>query len=1069
MKEKASSVKLPCDPHIGAGAKKLRERGSFFLSRAATAPNTVKTGMLNRQNRRRLAIALRAVGLALIAFSLSGALLHSGLGSALAQVMPVPGLGTPVPEGTQTPSPSPGPSASPSGAPKPSATPKPEIATGGPLRFSLTGSLTFGERGQSSIRGDGSSPNGLTMYSQNQGAENAGLMMQVERRTGSTTLSLGLPLGVTNGAPATWGQMQAGYYTSHFGLQYMPQPLALLGAAPLGTTLPGFSLLLPLRGGDLSLYEGRTFVDADQALTRVYGVRARELAGHNLYELGAIHALRADGGATINTLLAGFASTSDGLNQLFEGAWQDRRDAAGSHHASAVQYRLDYGGESIYSTITARHVGSGFTTFGGGQLNGDDQVSGTFHAGPVDIQEIVDRTTSEGEVTKSRQGSLSIFHQFGSRTPVAAVWNLTDQRSDNSQGIVWLGSAGMQLGIDLGQLSTLFQVQGSRSTSSSAGTLAGITYQALLQRQIGSYVATAQFMRTRQLTDSSTSKTQQSLFSIGRQWGVTSLTLTDAFTHTVTPSSDAIQNAPLLTLSRKLSPVLALGLSYGVQNTHDSINPSANGRSRLFNIQLTAPFSIGNGIVQGRANPKLPATISGMVINDTGNAGPVAANITNGVGNVMVVLDGQQVQRTDLSGRFQFNFVTPGHHTVQLQLASLPRGVTPDEPIASADVQGGQQANVIFQIGTYGAVQGHVYGRDAGGDIVPMQGVVLTIDTTGGISTTGPDGMYGFGRLAAGTHTIAVQTASLPAMAALSADETTQKITVRTGQISTLDFTAAPLGSIGGFVLYESSLAPKHKGGVFNAYVVAEPGDYAAITSEDGSFLLDNLPAGTYTLDLDPETLPNDTGNAGGSQTVKLDPGGQVQGISFHVGIAQKSVVFTLKQVATTAISADLQESQLPPAGATEISVDGVTGAKAVVAAAFGKSFDLAYDKSRNKWVGTIDVPLSAKAGTVDVNVATKGGSNASTTTQLTVDPHIPIARFTMRPRHPARGEYVTVQARFLADVRPGDEIHWLDGQVTKLSYPLTGRVYEFTVKISIQPLTGSLLTRQGELPITLR
>jgi hypothetical protein len=67
------------------------------------------------------------------------------------------------------------------------------------------------------------------------------------------------------------------------------------------------------------------------------------------------------------------------------------------------------------------------------------------------------------------------------------------------------------------------------------------------------------------------------------------------------------------------------------------------------------------------------------------------------------------------------------------------------------------------------------------------------------------------------------------------------------------------------------------------------------------------------------------------------------------------------------------------------------------------------------------------------------------------------------------RGQYVQVRARFLADVHPGDKIRWLDGQLTKLGAPLTGRVYEFTVKISVQPMRGMLLTKQGQLPIILR
>ena len=1027
--------------------------------------------MEGRHRLRRLAFTLRAVGLALIVVSLSAALLRSGAGSALAQVMPVPGLGTPVPEGTPSPTASAGPTAAPGpSTPAPSPTPmrKPAVVRGGPLTFTLSGSLSLGEHGSSSTRGDSSAPGGVTSTSQNQQSSNAGLMMQMERRTGASTLSLGVPLGISNVQGATLGQIQANYYTAHYGLQYMPQPVSVLGGVPMGVTLPGFSLVLPLHGGDVSLYQGRSILDLN-AGARVYGARARVLAGRNLFELGMVRARRDDGLATVDSIIGGFASDNGNLNQLFEGAWQRRHGVSGNRNVSALQYRLDYGSDSVYSTITARHVGAGFTGIGTGQMTADDQVSAAFHTGPVDLQETLDRSGTGDQLARSRQGSLSFFHSFGKRHPVSAAWSFSDQRTRTTDSTQWLGTAGMQLATNFGQLTSLFQVQGSRSTSSSAPPLAGVTYQALFSEPIGDYTASAQFQKSRQIGNATFNKIGQAQLSLSRQWGVTSLTLADTFTHTTTFTSNAFQTAPLLTVSRQLSPALALALSYGLQTTRDTMNPSSNGRSRIFNVQLTAPFSVGNGLVQGRANPKLPATISGSVINDIGNQGPFAASVSNGVGNVMVVLDGAQMQRTDLSGRFQFNFVTPGHHTVQLELASLPRGVTPDQPVASIDVQGGQQGSVMFRIGTYGAIQGHVFGRDTTGGLLPMSGVVLSLDSGTQISTTGADGLYGFGRLAAGTHVITVETSSLPAMAALSSDMTTQKIAVRTGQIATLDFTAKPLGSIGGFVVFDASMAPQHTGGVLNAYVVAEPGDYAAITNEDGSFLLDNLPAGTYTLDVDPETTPKETGNISGPQTVTLDAGAQVQAVRFLIGVAQKNVVFTLKAVGPAMPTVSLDESRLPPGGATEVSVDADASAKNVAAGAFGKQFPLSYDKSRKKWVGTILVPLSANPGTESVDVISKGAHAVSSSTELSVDPKIPLATFVMTPRHPMHGQYVTVRARFLADVHPGDQIHWLDGQITKLSHPITGRVYEFTVKISVQPLRGLLLTRQGDLPITLR
>jgi hypothetical protein len=136
---------------------------------------------------------------------------------------------------------------------------------------------------------------------------------------------------------------------------------------------------------------------------------------------------------------------------------------------------------------------------------------------------------------------------------------------------------------------------------------------------------------------------------------------------------------------------------------------------------------------------------------------------------------------------------------------------------------------------------------------------------------------------------------------------------------------------------------------------------------------------------------------------------------------------------------------------------------------AFDRTLNLTYDKPRGKWIGTLVVPVTAAPGTQTILADVKGPQNASASADLRIDPAIPIATFTMTPRRPMRGQYVQVRARFVADVREGDKIRWSDGQITKLRAPITGRIFEFTVKISVQPMHGSLLTRQGQLPITLR
>lgn len=1033
-----------------------------------------------RKKTRRLAFGLRAAGLALMAASATAALLGHGAGRALAdpaetvrrmvaQVMPVPGLGTPLPEASATAVPSVSPSAKPSPAAAPTATPKPSLARGGPITFSLSGNLTFGERSFLSTRGDGSTAGGVLTSGQTQASNNVGLLVQMQRRTGATTLNFGVPLGVSSSQRATFGQLQAGYYTPHFGIQYMPQPLSELGAVPIGSTLAGFSLLLPLHGGDVSLYQGDGVVDQNDG-ARVYGVRARSLLGHDLIELGAVRAAREDGTARIDSLLAGFASANGDLNQIFEGSLQRRHeDGLADTKSNAYQYRLDYGSSTVYSTFSLRRISDGFTSVGNGTIPADGQVTGGFRTGPVSIEEMFESSGTGDQSQHSRQGTFSVFEQIGRNHAVGTMWTLSEGRTENAYGTAWLGSAGTQIQTSFGDTSALLGMQASRSTSSSTGDLGTFTYQGMFQKPFGSYLAQLQYQHSRQIGGGTFTAMGQTNFSVTREFGLTAVTLSDSITRTKSTTADSMQTAPLVTLARRLSPALTLALTYGLQTTRDALNPGSNGRSRIFNIQMTAPFAIGSGLVQGRANPNLPATIAGSVINDVGDQGPFASTVSNGVGNVMVVLDNSQVQRTDLSGRFQFNFVQPGHHTVQIQLSSLPRGVTPDQPIASIDVQGGQQGQIFFRIGSYGGVQGHVMGRDSTGAPIPIGGVVLSIDKSALIATTDAQGVYGFGRLAAGTHIVSVQTESLPAAASIPAASLNQKVVVRDGEIETLDFLASPLGSIAGTVVFDSALAPDHAGPVMNAYVVAEPGDYAAITNDDGSFLLDNLPSGTYSLDIDPETVPADTGSSG-AQTVTLGGEGHVDGIQFVVGRKQKSVVFSLKSMdSAQAANMDLQESVLPPGGATEVAVDAGAHAKSVNVTAFNQTLHLAYDKRRNKWVGILVVPIGTPPGSTSILADVNGPQKAAASADLKVDPSVPVASFTLTPRRPARGQYVTVKARFLADVHPGDRIRWYDGQVTKLAEPLTGRVYEFTVKISVQPMRGLLLTRQGQLPIILR
>lgn len=993
----------------------------------------------------------RCAGLALVAAALCAA---AGLAAPVSSGVPA---GTAAASASASPSPSPA-----AVARNQRTAPGPR---GGPLNFSLTGAMTVGERSYSTQSADGSGG------AYNQGTSNAGLLFQMARRTPTTSLTFGVPLGVSSGQRALFGQVQAIYSTPHYGLAYMPQPLGALGVAPVGATASAFAFTTPLRGGDLSVIGGSALLGFNQTPARIYGVRARSLLGRKLIELAYFRARTKDGQIQSDTLIGGFATASAKFDSIWEGAYQRNHTAFGDYNGHTFVYRLDYGSNSTYSTFTLSHQSNGFLSAGGGPLIADDRASAGYRIsegfGSVSLDEAFERMGTGDSRSFSRQGSLLFDRTFGANGMYTGSLSLTDQRSSSAFGVTWIGSAGVQLGATLDGFSSLFGVQESRSTVNYGAPLSIATYQSTVQKQFGLYSAQVSYQYSRQATLGAFDDVGTTLFSFGRQWGPTSVFLSNALTRTISNNSNAVQLTPLLTVSRRISPVTTVGLTFGEQTMRDVLNPSANGRTRIFSLQISTPFAFGSGIVQGHVNPRLPASIAGTVSSDFGGQGALSNVVSSGLGNVLVVLDNAVTQRTDLSGRFQFNFVPPGHHTVRLDLASLPRGVTPDQPLASVDVQGGQQAALYFQVGTYGALTGYVYARDASGNLLPVPNASVTLDKAG-VATTDAQGQYAFGRMTSGQHTVALQIGSLPATVNISPQEATKKISVANGQIARLDFVANPLGSLAGRVVFDKSLAPQYAGPVKDAYVVAEPGDYAAITDDDGTFILDNLPAGTYTLNLDPDTLPDDTGSASPAQSVTLAGNEHIEGLHFTVGEKQKPVVFSLRGSESVA-SLALRDSALPPGGATEVSVDAGAGAKSVTVNAFGQSLPLRYDAPRKKWIGMLDVPPTAAAKPTTIVADVTGSRQAEASATLDVRASMPIVTFSMTPRRPARGQYVTVRARFLADVHPGDEIHWSDNQITKLTNRITGRVYEFTVKISIQPMTGMLLTRQGRLPIILR
>lgn len=930
----------------------------------------------------------------------------------------------------------------------------------------------MGQVMQSQVRSDYSNGGELTQ-SNSESTDSAGLLLHLERRTGSTTLQLAVPAGISTRV-GRFGEVQAGYYSPVYALLFGSTPLSVLGGVPVGQTLRGPSLELPLRGGgDVVLFSGPAY-GPGQNLVNLSGVLARSRVRNALVELGAGRASDKSGDSATDLVFGVAGQNAPGtFSQSFESTLQQRSgDPAFAANGTAFAYRGDYGGTSSYASLTLRHVPAGFLSAGNGALLADDLVSAAWHGGhstQLSVNEAFERTGSAQAAQIQRYGTLTISRGFASGTSLFLTLN--DQRQTSMlEGAQWLGQATLQAAIPLRSANAIFGVTQMRSTGSGS-PFAQSSYSAQVQRMFGVSNLTAGYQWQRQTGGGNFASDGEADLALSMPlFTRTNVTFSTSLRRTISPASDSVQFMPLLTVQRMLTPALSVAVTYGRSVLRDKLNPAANGHERVFQIQITAPFAIGSGLVTGRVDPRLPATISGTVLQDQVAAGSSLQSVLpQGVGNVAVVLDSTQVQRTDLSGRFQFSFVAPGTHTLRLETASLPRGVTPDQPYATITVNGGQSGEVNFRIGTYGAIAGHLYGLNPDGSKFPVTGAMVVVDKNYH-AVSDATGAYGIGRLTAGTHQVTIDASTLPANVSYGSDST-RSVSVQNGSITDVDFVASELGSIAGTITYAPGLGAPYSGGVNNAYVVAEPGDHAAISDPDGSFLIDNLPPGTYSVSVDPETLDDGLTAAGGPYSEDLQPGAHIEGLQFTVRKQMKDIVFSFTGGAAAPPPATLllRTPALPPGGATTVEFHADGKAPLAQISAFGRSTDLTYDAKARAWVGTVSVPLGTKNGRYSAQAQLQGAIPLTASANVTVDDTIPLATFVVTPHNPQIGQFVTVRAHFAADVREGDEIHWLDGQITKLGKPLAGRVFAFTVKISERPLSGVLLSGAGKLPITLR
>jgi hypothetical protein len=328
------------------------------------------------------------------------------------------------------------------------------------------------------------------------------------------------------------------------------------------------------------------------------------------------------------------------------------------------------------------------------------------------------------------------------------------------------------------------------------------------------------------------------------------------------------------------------------------------------------------------------------------------------------------------------------------------------------------------------------------------------------------------GRLSPGAHTVEVIESTLPSTVAFTSDKK-KTVTVTPGTSTPVNFVATPLGSIAGNVLSPADGGFGQLIGMKNVYVVAQPGDHAVITDDDGGFILDNMPPGTYTITVDPDTIPEGLGVLSGPEgTVPLEGGAAVSGLVFKLGAGAKQVVFTFNDGKRQPIQVTTDPATAPPGAILRITARvGLKDVKAMAVESdvFG-GFPLRLDPRSGAWTGAVVVPSLAKGDyALSVTAHRKDATDASAL--IPIDPAIPLFAVRFSPRSPEPGHSIKVMLKTLAPVEEGDALLFEDGYKIALPKP-TGHVFTFDMRLWRKglPYSANLVTKRGQnYPISLR
>lgn len=180
----------------------------------------------------------------------------------------------------------------------------------------------------------------------------------------------------------------------------------------------------------------------------------------------------------------------------------------------------------------------------------------------------------------------------------------------------------------------------------------------------------------------------------------------------------------------------------------------------------------------------------------------------------------------------------------------------------------------IAEVVNYGRIAGRVYqdvdmnGQFDAGTDRPLAAVKVRIDGNRYVETDA-QGMYSFDTVNAGDHRVYLDLLSVRADLTLLSDSGRQT-DLKPGHVSSQDFRLVRTGRVSGWIFLDANENGAMDDGetpLPDVRVVTADGR-DAMTAEDGSFSLSDLPPGVVIISLDPETLPAKT--VGAETAVKV-------------------------------------------------------------------------------------------------------------------------------------------------------------------------------------------------------